>query len=501
MDKKEIILDGKSLTIEEIREVAENEATVTISTKSRERIRAARALIFRMDQRGEAVYGLNMGVGWNKDRQVKECFYPEYNANLLRSHMIGVNPECTMQEVRGSMVIRLNKMACGHTGVAEEIPAYLEALLNLGITPVLKKRGSIGEADIGTLSGIGLAMIGEGEVFYQGERLPAMEALLMAGLKPLQLGPKDGLGIVSSNAQSAAFASLCVSEMQYLLDTLDLIFCLSLEAFHGVVHPLDESVNAVRGFRGQLQSVSNCNMNLKGSYLFGSGEGKALQDPLSFRSHCAVMGAVRDALHFLKQQLLLELNSSDDNPCLLPEQDRAAGSSNFEPLAWVLPMEMLGIGLMHLSRMMVNRMLRLADPAFTKLSRFLSPKEENVIAFSTLQKTFTALDTENRLLAAPSSFDYTAVAGQIEDHASNAGFAVLKIERMLDNLTYMAGIELLHGAQAIDLRKPDTMGEKTKPLFENYRKEIPFLKKDRNLSVDIQRSYDFIKKIRKNRWN
>ena len=496
MEQNEILLDGTALNLEAIHAVALAEVRVSISQAARMRIKAARDLVFRMDERGEAVYGLNTGVGWNKDRQLPEGFYPDYNANLLRSHMIGVNPECSVEEVRVSMVIRLNKIARGHTGVAVEIADYLEAFLNLGITPVLKKRGSIGEADIGTLSGVGLAMIGEGEVIYQGKRIPAEKALQVVNLKPLKLGSKDGLGIVSSNAQSAAFAALCVGKAERFMELSDLVFCLSLEAINGVVHPLDESVNEVRGYQGQLQSVKNCNRILKGSYLYQQDSDRALQDPLSFRSYCAVAGAARDALDYLKQQLSIEINSSDDNPCLLPEEDRSAGSSNFEPLSWVLPMEMLGLGMMHMSKMAVNRMLKLADPYFTKLSRFLSPKEESVIAFSTLQKTFAALDTENRLLANPSSMDYTAVAGQIEDHASNAGLASNKVERMIDNLIYLLGIELMHGAQAIDLRKPGAMGEGTKVVHEDFRQVVSYLEADRNLSKDIQAAYVFLNKYK-----
>lgn len=491
--EQEIILDGKTLTIEKLNAVAKEGAKVKITPEGMEKIRAARELIFRMGQRGEAVYGLNMGVGWNKDRHIPENFYPVYNANLLRSHMIGINPECSEAEVRSCMTIRLNKIICGHTGVAVEIATYLEDFLNHGITPILKKRGSIGEADIGTLSGVGLAMIGEGEVFYRNKRLSAMEALQRVGLKPLELGPKDGLGIVSSNAQTAAFAAICITNAEQFLDLYEKVFCISLEALNGVIHPLDVSVNAVRGFQGQSQSARRCNELLKGSYLFQPNPNRVLQDPLSFRSHCAVTGSVRDALAYLKHQLDIELNSSDDNPCLLPEEDRAVGSSNFEPLSWVLPMEMLGIGLEHISKMIVNRLLHLADPNFTKLTRFLSPNEESVIAFGTIQKTYTALDTENRLLASPSSVDYTAVAGQIEDHASNAGLAALKVDRITDNLYYMMGIELMHAAQAIDLRMPVDLGEGTKNLYETYRKVVPFLEKDRNLSIDIQSSYELLK--------
>lgn len=493
MEMGRIRLTGETLNLMELEQIAVHRAPVEIGEESWPRVRMARDLIFTLDKRGVAVYGLNRGVGWNKDKKVFSQFYDRYNRNLLRSHMIGVDPECTEEEVRAMLAVRLNGFLCGHTGVSAEIVEYYLEFLNRGIHPVVKKRGSVGEADIGTLSGIGLVIIGEGEAWYRGERMRGDEALAAAGLEPLLLGPKDGLGVVSSNAQGAAFASLGLIEARQFIERYRRVFCLALEGLNGVLDPMDPSVNRERRFNGQIESAKSCLEILKGSYLFQPSEGRALQDPLSFRGQSAVTGAVMDALVYAEGQLEKELNSTDDNPCLLPEEDRMCGSSNFEPLSWVLAVEMVSTGLAHMSKMICQQLLRIGDPSFTGLNRFLTPEEGAVIAYGTIQKTFSCLDAENRMYANPCSLDFLSMAGHIEDLATNATMASCNMRKIIDNLYYIAAIELMHAAQAVDLRKPPSLGEETKKLFEAYREVVPFLCEDRNLSCDIEKTYEFLK--------
>lgn len=493
MAEKKIYLTGKDLTIDQVRKIAFSGTEVEIDPEAMKRLEAARNLIFELDKRGIAVYGLNTGVGWNKDKVVYADRYDAYNKNLLRSHMIGVDPECTIPEVRATMAIRLNGFLCGNTGVAKEIAEYYKEFLNRGITPVMKSRGSVGEADIATLTAIGLTAIGEGEAWYQGERMSGGEALKRAGLSTLKLGPKDGLGIASSNAQGAAFASMAVIEAEDFIQRYRRVFCLSLEGLNGVLEPMDESVNMARGFAGQAESARECRRILKGSYLERPWEGRALQDPLSFRCQSAITGSLMDALEYLKKQLHVELNATDDNPCLLPEEDRMCGSPNFEPLTWVLAVEMAGIGLAHVSKMIAQQILRIGDPAFTHLSRFLTPQEGSVIAYGTIQKTVSVLDAENRMYANPCSLDFLSMAGHIEDTACNSVMAATNMRKIIDNLYYMTAIELMHAAQAVDLREHPVLGGETEKLFKDYREIVPFLDNDRNMSEDIQKTYDFLK--------
>lgn len=493
-----IELNGSHLSFEQFEQIVKQNAFVKLEQEALVRVRSARALIYELDKRGEKVYGLNTGVGWNKDRKVEAEYFDTYNKSLLRSHCIGIAPECCEAEIRGTLLIRLNGILSGHTGVSEKIVLYLAEFLNRGIHPVIRKRGSVGAGDIGTLSDIGMVMIGEGEAYFQGERLSGAIALKKAELSPIVLGPKDGLGIVSSNAGSASQAGVFILEAAHFLKVSHLVFCLSLEALNGITAPYNETVNKLRGYNGQIISARLCREFLDGSYLYEPDLDRALQDPLSFRDYCAVTGGVLDAFHYVKGQLLTEMNTTCDNPCLIPEEDRISCSANFEPLAWVLGIEMFTLGLGHVSKMTASRLIKLANPQFTGLSRFLAPNEEQVIAFSTIQKAIGALDAENRMYVNPSSMDYLELAGGIEDHATNASLAVEKARKLLDNLYYMAGIELMHGAQAMDLRNREKasgikLGSGTSKLYTDFRKKITFLEEDRNLSIDIGKSYEFLK--------
>ncbi len=489
---EELVLDGKSLTLRDIHDVANNNRIVNVEEKALERVAYARQILFDMAALGKPVYGLNRGVGWNKDKEFDKDFFETYNRNLLNSHSLGVEPYHADEEVRAILLIRLNKALVGSTGISVEILNLYKEFLNRGIHPCVPKRGSIGEADITTLSHIGLCFIGEWKVSYKGKIMPSIDALKAEGIEPAILGPKDGLSIVSSNAQGEAMTFVVIKEIEELISISNLIYCMSMEGLNGVVQSLDKRVNELRGLKGQIQSAEQCRKFLQGSYLNEPHKDRALQDALSFRGAFTITGTLIDTLNFVKENLLIGINSTDDNPCIIYDEDRTSVSSNFETTTLAVGVEMLAAALCHLSKASCYRMIKLADPEFTKLSRFLTPCDVKTIAYGTIQKTFTYLDTENRMLANPSSMDFYSLAGTIEDHASNLPLAADKVMKIIDNIKYIIGIEAIHAAQAIDLRGDIKLGETTKLAYDEFRKFVTFLDKDRNLSIDIKKSYEFI---------
>lgn len=490
---KALILDGSHLTLTDLYAVVYDRRPVELSAEALKRATAARQVLFDMAARGEPVYGLNHGVGWNKDKEFDRDFFEEYNHNLINSHSLGIQPYCPVEMVRAMLCIRLNTALCGCTGISPAILSLYEAFLNRGIHPRVPARGSIGEGDISTLSLIGQTVLGCGEVEYHGRIIPAGEALSAENITPAVLGPKDGLSIVSSNAQGEAMAAVLIREVQDILHIANAVFCLSLEGLNGGVAPLGEMVNHLRGLSGQIRCAEECRRLLAGSYLYQTDRSRALQDPLSFRCASAIHGSVLDALDFVCQVLERQLNATDDNPCILLNEQAISVSQNFETTTLALGVEMLAGALCHLSKAICYRLIHLSDPAFTGLSRFLTPTDVKVIAYGTIQKVYTALDTENRLLANPVSMDYIAVAGSIEDHASNLPLVCSKCLKLLDNLRYMIGIEAMHAAQAIDLRSHPTLGAGTDKVYRALRDRIPFLSCDRNLSIDIEKAYQLIK--------
>ncbi len=488
-----LFLNGTNLTLEHLQQVAFQGRQVEIAPEALEKVQKARDILFSMAAEGKAVYGLNRGVGWNKDKEFDQDFFERYNRNLINSHSLGIAPYASVEEVRAMLCIRLNAALSGSTGISVEILKLYQEFLNRGIHPKIPVRGSIGEADITTLSLIGQTMIGQGEVEYKGRYMPAAQALAAEGISPVVLGPKDGLSIVSSNAQGEAMAAELYCKTREFIEMANAVFCLALEGINGGLEPLGKKVNELRNLPGQMAAAAQCREFLRGSYLEMPDPKRALQDPLSYRCASAIHGSTLDALEVVKQYLEIEMNTTDDNPCILLDEGRTSVSQNFETTTLALAVEMVASALNHMSKGICYRLIHIADPALTGLSRFLTPEDVKTIAYGTIQKIFSYLDSENRMLANPSSMDFVPVAGDIEDHASNLPLACTKALKILDNLYYMIGIELIHAAQAVDLRGKPALGKVTEKLYQAFRKEISFLSEDRNLSYDIETAYQFVK--------
>lgn len=520
-----LILDGESLTINQVVDVARHGQKVEISKEAKKRVSDSHELLIKGAKFNLPIYGLNRGVGLNKDRKIfqGEAIDPEikaiseqFNRNMIFSHSTGVGSDMPEEVIRAAMLVRLNTLLRGVAGIQPQGVDLLVDFLNEQIHPVMPSRGSVGEADIAILSHIALAMMGEGDVYYQGKIMPAKEAMKIAGLKPLIPFAKDSLSILSSNAYSVALATLAIYDLSNLLNQINLVFAMSLEGFNGNVAPFMPEVQKVRPFCGQWAIADKVYKILEGSYLWKADDLRALQDPLSFRTATQVQGAALDVIESIKKQMVINLNSSDDNPSVLvgivpsenateqelryffkdgEQQGAIIPSANFEPITWIIRFEGLSIVLTHVSHNSVQRMINLVDSEKTGLSRFLAP-DSTAIAFGTIQKAFMALDTEIRFLANPVSMDFFPLAGGIEDHSTNAPLVINHVEKILDNLKYIIGMEEIHAAQAMDLRKalnPSIQfSKKTEEELKAFREKVPFLNKDRVLQVDIEKAYQHI---------
>ena len=480
-----LMLNGSGLTLEDLYDVVYHGRKVRIDPAVIPRVKAARQVLFDMAAEGKPVYGLNHGVGWNKDREFSQDFFEQYNRNLINSHSLGVEPYCSVEEVRAMLCIRLNTALCGSTGISLSILEMYQEFLNRGIHPRVLRRGAVGEGDVSTLPLIGQTIIGQGEAEYHGKVVPSIEALRAEGLEPAILGPKDGLSIASSNAQGESLVVLLVKETEDLLKLANATYCLSLEGLNGGLQPLDPDVNELRGLPGQIRCAADCRRYLEGSYLHQPDPDRALQDPLSFRCGAAIHGTVADALEYVKRILTIQINHTDDNPCILVDRRTTSVSPNFETTTLALAVDMLAGALYHLSNAITNRLIKIVAPTFTGLPRFLTPHEVKTIAYSTMQKTFAALDSENRWLANNTTLNVVPIAGGIEDHSSNLPLAAMRSLKIVDNLRYMLAMELMHGAQATDMRGDVALGRVTGAVKAAFRQVIPYLSEDRNLSRDI----------------
>ncbi|MFB8789678.1 MAG: aromatic amino acid ammonia-lyase [Potamolinea sp.] len=524
-----IVLNGNNLTPSDVIKVARNGAKVSLSDAALKRLKTAHELLLLAAKNGQAIYGLTQGVGLNKDQTLVDAKgnlseevirrSQEFNRGLIYAHSAGAGPQMSKDVVRAIVVTRLNSILFGSTGVQPKVAQFYQDFLNNDIVPVIPSRGSVGQADITLITHIGLAMIGEGEVYYQDKKMPASQALKMTGLEPLVPFGKDSLSILSSNAYSAALGALAVGELEHALKISKLIFALSLEAFNGNIEPFLEDANKIRPFPEANQVSREIREMLSGSYLWEKSEERALQDPLSYRTGAYILGAGEHSLKELQEKLKIQLNSSDDNPAVVldvvPPSTRYEEASkyvneggirgaviptaNFSPLPWVISFQEAAIALSHLSNASAQRTIKLGDPHFTHLSRFLGT-ENTVHAYGAIQKTFVALAVENQELATP-IIDNFAIAGNIEDVSTNAPRTVQRVRTQIDTLYYILGIEMMHAAQAIDLRlqkNPDLkLSRVTKDFFEQYRRVVPFMKTDRVLTYDIEKSYSFLKAYQK----
>lgn len=521
-----VVLDGKNISTQDIVKIA-NGDKVEIDKSALARVEKSHEILLNAAKDGQKIYGLTVGVGLNKDKsfvnakgdlsnEVIEAS-TKFNLGLIHAHCGGVGNDLDIKTSRAVLAIRLNNMLFGGSGVKADVVNLYKEFLNQNIIPRIPSNGSMGEADITILGHIGLAMIGEGEVYYKGQKVEASEALKKANLKQLVPFGKDSLSIISSNAYSAALASIVLEEYKHIFEISKKVYAISLEALNGNISPFLPQNEKLRPFDEFIKTTKDLREILKDSYLWEKDETRALQDPLSFRDATYFLAAMRNNIMNLEKYIKIQLNSSDDNPGIfIGEVDKKAKfnesklftddgavvpTSNFEPILWVLEFEKASIVLAHNSKISASRTIKLGDENFTHLSRFLGTKN-TVHAFGAMQKPFVALSAQNEFLANPASLNYIPVAGNIEDVATNAPFVVKKFQSQLENFYSILGIELLHAAQAIDLRKEKNpnlkLSKTTQKLYDEYRKVVKFMQIDRPLSDDFKHSANFLKYYERN---
>lgn len=486
-----IALDGHHLTTAQIAAIARSEVPVELSPAAMERVFAARKVVLELANCKQPVYGLNTGLGANKDNRIQPEAYHRFNTCILHSHSVALPPIAGRDVTRATMLCRLNGLLTGMAGVNPEILYLLRDMLNHQIHPQIPERGSVGMSDLGNMAYFALPLIGEGSVEFHGDILPAIEALHLCGLSPIQLGPKDGLPLVSSNAFSVAKAALLCEDIDALLHMADAVYATGYEALGYNPMFLDTRGISVRPLEGHRQSLTYVHACLEGSKLWQSGN-DSLGGALSYKSGCSIHGAVWDSLKYIQSLLPVYLNSSDDCPMVLTQEKEIISTDHFIITGLAIAFEMLDIALAHLSKTICNRILRLDNEQFSGLPRFLRPQRE-VIAYSTIQKTVSALDGEIRHLANPASLDYLPTANESEDHGCNTPYVMGKTEKIVDLLRYLIGIEAMHSAQAADLAGGRPSGQGTGYIYDAVRQAIPFLEEDnRDLGADMQRAYQLV---------
>jgi histidine ammonia-lyase len=443
----------------------------------------------RLSTSGLPIYGLNSALGANTGAVLPEGDLEDYQRRAVRARAVAVGPAYERSSVRAMQFARIAGMARGGSGVSPEVLDACIALLNHQVHPVVPRFGSIGVADLPQLSHLALPLFGEGEAEFGGEVLSGRVALERAGLKPVKLGAKDGLALISSNAATTARAALVLHDATAALNAWLAAVALGYEGFRANLSPLHPSAVAARPATGQVEVANQLRVLLKGSALLKPGSARRVQDPVSMRVVAQVHGAAQGMVDAARAQVEVELNSAADSPLVLPEDGVMLSNGNFHVPALALALDACAIALAQAASMSVARCQRFMSPALTGLPLQLTRHGPAHSGFATVQKTLTALWAEIRLRANPGSLDYLPVSEALEDHACMALGVAEKLGELLERVRYLIAIELLVSAQAVDLREMNeaVMGEGARATYKQLREIVPVLDEDRPLGPDIDR--------------
>ncbi|MDH5405867.1 MAG: histidine ammonia-lyase [Candidatus Aminicenantes bacterium] len=488
-------LNGETLTLEEVGRVAHSEAKVELAEEASRQVAEARRVVEEKLKGGEPVYGVNTGFGQLCEVRIPTEKVEELQVNLLRSHAAGVGETLDQDSVRAVMVLMANNLAKGHSGIRPETVQALIDMLNHGVHPLIPCKGSVGASgDLAPLSHLSLVLIGEGEAIFKGNKLSGGEALREAGLKPIKLRAKEGLSLVNGCQFTGGLGAMTLLAGEQCCRIADTAGALSFEALLGDIRAFDERIHQARPHPGQAAVASNFRRLLAESPRVKSGERKEkTQDCYSLRCLPQVHGAVRDALSFVRQVLEREINSATDNPLVFAGESEILSGGNFhgEPLA--LALDFMGLALSELANISERRIERLLNPHLSGLPASLVKECGLHSGLMMAQITAASLVSENKVLAHPASVDSIPTSAGKEDHVSMSSIAANKGRTILDNLQRVLAIELICGAQGLDLRRPLQSSPVLEKVHQLLRSKVEFLSRDRELHKDIEAVVDLIK--------
>jgi histidine ammonia-lyase len=483
-----IQLDGRSLTLETIEEIAVGGAQVTVTDDARVRVAAARACVERQFQSGAIIYGVTTGFGRMANIVIDRADVEILQENLVRSHSAGTGEPLAEAFVRAAGVLRVSSLAAGHSGIRTQTLDLLVEILNRGVTPVVPCKGSVGASgDLAPLAHMTLTLIGEGEATYRGERLPSARALELAGLAPLELAAKEGLSLINGTEVMTGIAALSLLRAERLLQAADVIGALSIEAFLATDQAFDRRINALRPHPGQARVADRLRELVAGSEVMQSHRDCGrVQDPYSFRCIPVVHGAARDAAAHVRNVLEIEAISVTDNPLIFPDEDEFLTGGNFHGQPVGVVCDFLKAVMVEVASMSERRSYLLLNGEERGLPLFLSKKPGLESGLMIVQYCAAALVSESKGLASPSSVDSIPTSAGQEDHVSMGTIAARTLDAILDNVEGVLACELLCGLAATDFRRPLRSGAGTQQAYDRARETIAPLDTDRVFATDIE---------------
>ncbi len=470
-----------------LRRVMDGPVAVAFGDAARQRVAAAEAVIADILASGDTVYGVNTGFGKLAQVTIEPDHLAELQRNLVMSHCAGTGPLLSDAAVRLTLVLKLASLARGHSGVRWTVIEALAALLAADVLPCVPVKGSVGASgDLAPLAHLTAALLGEGEVRHQGNRIPAREGLKQAGIAPLTLGPKEGLALLNGTQVSTALALLGLFRTEDLIRAALVTGALSVDAAAGSDAPFDDRIHQVRGQDGQIEVAAVFRDLLAGSAIRASHlDCERVQDPYSLRCQPQVMGACLDHLRFAAGIIGREVNAVSDNPLVFASTGEVLSGGNFHAEPVAMAADVLALVLAEIGALAERRIALLVDSNFSELPPFLIAEGGLNSGFMVAQVTAAALASENKSRAHPASVDSLPTSANQEDHVSMATFAARRLADMADNTATIIGIEYLAAAQGIGFRDPLQTSGPLQRAIAMLRAQVPPLEQDRYMAGDI----------------
>ncbi len=489
-----IVLDGNSLTIESFVDIARHGTRVELHPAALDRIKACRAMLEEKISAREIMYGINTGIGEFSEVVLDDEQVQQFQRYLIYNHAAGIGDPAPIEHIRGAMAGRINVHAHGYSGCRPEITLTLVEMLNKGVTPVVCQKGSVGASgDLAPMAQMALLLMGEGEAFYEGRRLPGRIAMEKAGIPVPGLMARDGLASINGSNVLTAMSALHLYDINRWLKQAEIACAMTLEALFANLKPYDIRLHQLRGFAGAMRSAKSIMRCIRGSDLLSGKIKTKVQDAYSMRSTPQVIGTAHDIVAYSRKQVETELNGVCDNPIFLPESRLTLTGANFQGTPVSLPMDAAGAAVTMVCVLSERRLNRMTNPALSVgLPPFLTKGAGMFSGMMLSQYTADTLIVEQRMLSAPASICSIPAAGDQEDFVSMGMNTALKNGQILLNAYGVLGIEYMAAAQALDFRdfKP---GEGVEAARRVIRRHVAHLDEDRPLYPDHNTMLELVK--------
>jgi len=482
----EVVLDGESLTIEQVAQIARGGAKVSVAEPARAKMQKSRDFLEKCVAEDIAVYGVTTGIGEFARIRISPEQSAELSRRIVYSHSAGTGDPQPEDVVRAAMALRSNTLAKGYSGVRLCLIDTVIDMINKGVVPHIQEKGSVGTSgDLSPLSQFAEVAMGEGRAFYKGEAMSGAEAMKRAGVKPTDLTYKEGLGLINGSQVMTAGAALLIHDAERILKNSCIASAMTLDALRGVERAFHPNVHLVRPHRGQNVVAANLLRLFADSEIMADKSGK-VQDGYSMRCTPQIMGPSFEVLEYARGVIETEMNSSADNPLFFGDEQEYYAAGNFHGQGIGMAVDYLCIGMSEVANLSERHTNRLLNPVLSGLPDFLVEGKGLNSGLMVAQYTAAALVSENKVLSHPASVDSISVSADQEDHVSMGPIAVRKCTEILKNVQTVLAIEMMSAAQAMDFHKGKQPGKGTKIAYDIIREKVPFLEDDRVLWPDIE---------------